>query len=361
MKSLWLVFLFVACNPSGHSPIDRSRLEEAWNANNDPVNLRTQYEVQLDKLPLSGELTTKPWTDSYWPSWRGGLADRWFDETSTLTAFEYKLHTKENLEKMTSDELARLSPAEKYDIFNGRYDYPLVRYERERTNPKDPTWYGLCHGWAPAAINFSEPQSVNLRNEDGIEIPFGASDVKALLTYTQQYAEDSRLLGSRCNYKPSDPEHATAPECRDTNAGSFHIVIANQIALLKEAFVADMNRGEEVWNQPIYGFKSAVQEYSDEIYPEAAPGTTRIAMVKTTVHYISELSAAWDPLPITNYPWQAVQQKLQYRLELAADGSIIGGEWDSESRPDFLWTEGRPQFAGYFGAVKNIYEAAIAQ
>ena len=361
MQSLWLILFLVACHPNTHAPIDRANLQEAWNANNDPVNLRDHYEVQLEKLPLSGELDNKPWTDTYWPNWRGGIADRWYDDTSELSAFEYPLHGKSAIEAMTQEQLARLSPAEKYDIFVGRYDYPLVKYERQRTKPDDPSWYGLCHGWAPAAINFAEPKPITLRNDEGIEVPFGASDVKALLIYTQQYADNSRFLGSRCNYKPRDPEHANSPECRDTNAGSFHIVLSNQIALLKQAFVADMNRGEQGGNQPIYGFKSEVQEYSDEVPADAAPGTVRIAKVSTTVHYIGELSAAWEPLPLAVFPWQAVRQSLQYCLELDTEGDIIRGEWDSESRPDFLWTEERPEFRGYFAAVQRIYEAAITR
>lgn len=34
-----------------------------------------------------------------------------------------------------------------------------------------------------AALEYAQPNPVVLTNADGIQIPFGASDVKALLTY----------------------------------------------------------------------------------------------------------------------------------------------------------------------------------
>ncbi len=47
---------------------------------------------------------------------------------------------------MSLDDLKILSPAEKYDIYVGRYDYPTVQSEWKRTNPEDAHWEGLCHG-----------------------------------------------------------------------------------------------------------------------------------------------------------------------------------------------------------------------
>ena len=33
-----------------------------------------------------------------------------------------------------------------------------------------------------------------------------------------------------------------------------------------------------------------------------------------------------------------------YRLELDISGSIVGGEWLNELRPDFLWSMEKPEF-----------------
>ena len=276
MKTLWALALILSgCGVASRHPLDISNAKEAWNANNDPINLRDAYTVNFDQLPLQGELSRKPWTDSYWPSYRGGIADRWNDPDAE-SAFKYTLYDLDDIRRLRPEELVRLSPAEKYDIFMGRYDYPLVHHERWRTNPEDPGWFGLCHGWAPAAINYDEPHAVTLRGANGIDVPFGASDVKALLTFAQQFGNDTRFLGSRCNWRPDQPEFLTAAECRDTNAGSFHVVLTNQIGMLGSSFVADMSRSDQVWNHPIYGFTAAVESRSNEVYPGAAPGTVSI-------------------------------------------------------------------------------------
>ena len=79
--------------------------------------------------------------------------------------------------------LKALSPAEKYDIFMGKFSYPTVKFEWARTSASHPQWYGLCHGWAPAAIVYDEPNPVTLTGPSGVKVPFGSSDVKALLTH----------------------------------------------------------------------------------------------------------------------------------------------------------------------------------
>lgn len=364
MKSSTLLILLISSISLGcgqvrlTSNIDHSNLKEAWDVNNDPRRLHGQYEVQLAKLPTAAELTKKPWTDSYWPSYQAGLAHRWND-SSEVSSFEYPLHDKVAIAAMSIEDRKKLSPAEKYDIVQGRYDYPLVRSERGRTSPQDPSWHGLCHGWAPAAFNFEEPNPVTITGLDGTEVPFGSSDVKALLIISQQTSHQAAIVGMRCNHDLGrTPDRANDPECRDMNAGSFHIIISNFIGLLDTSFVADMTRDEQVWNQPLFGFESYVDSQPAEIPPTAAPGTVAVVRVSTTVKYISELGASWEARPFDDYPFQQDAQTVEYNLELNHAGEIIGGEWISENRPDFLWTQQRTPFKGYFEGISAIYEAS---
>lgn len=347
----------LACGPAGplRSPVDSSNTLEAWNAINDPLNMRSQYVVRLADLPLDGELQRKPWTDTYWPNYEGGLANRWNDPTGP-DAFTYELYDEADIRLMSPEKLAQLSPAEKYDILRGDFTYPLVAYERERTHPDDPGWYGLCHGWAPAAVNFEEPDPVVVPAANGVNVPFGSSDVKALLLFAQQGGPDSRSAGDRCNF--DDPSHARDPACRDINAGSFHVILANQIGLLQTGFVAEITAAAEVWNQPVYGFEAVVLDPSMALYPSAAQGTVRIVKMRTSLRYIQEMSPQWDPRPFSRYPEQGGERRYDYTLELNADGEIIGGEWVSADHPDFVWTQGAPRLTGYFEELEDLYEAA---
>ena len=335
-----------------------SHPEEAWNENNDPKLLRAQFKTALGDLPLTGKTRNRPWSDSYWPNFQGGLANRWNDPNYP-DPFKYTLNDETNVRKMSPEQLRQLSPAEKYDIFMGDFEYPLVKMERSRTSPDDPGWFGLCHGWAPASLNFAEPKPTVVKGPSEIEIPFGSSDIKALLTFAQQSGTNTRVMGERCNADLiSNPEKGRDSACRDVNAGSFHIALTNLIGIAGRGFVAEIARGQEVWNQPVYAFTSKIVDQSDDIPAGSAPGTAKIAHLSTSMSYVAEVGAHWDnPLPVTDVADDPAVI-LEYSVELDATGAIIGGEWTTEDHPDFLWTQNTPHWFGYFAGIKKIYDAS---
>jgi len=225
-----------------------------------------------------------------------------------------------------------------------RYDYPLVFAERARTSPYAQGWEGLCHGWAAAALIFDEPKPVVMTNAHGIAIPFGSSDIKALLTYYQGQIGQSRqiVLGTRCDIDiRANPQAANSPACTDTNAGAFHIVLANQIGLMGEGFVADITRDAQVWNQPVHGFRSQIIR-QQRPSRGAAFGTVKEVVVRTLMEFTVEVQPNWNPLLRTEGQANNTET-YDYRLELDANDVIIGGEWLSGNRPDFLWKQAAPQ------------------
>ncbi len=344
------LLLLIGCGQSQNSSATR----EAWNEANDPLNLEGEFERKLDLLPLEGALEVQPWSDSYWPSYEGGVGARW---VVGETGFDYPTHNKRQIGRMSLAKLAELSPAEKFDVLNGDYRYATVKSERNRTSPDNQHWEGICHGWAPAAIAFAEPKSVLATSDAGVEVPFGSSDIKALLSlYVGNHGNSAfRALGARCNYDLTEnPEFASRPECRDTNAGAFHIVLTNYIALLKQAFVADVTRDQQVWNQPVHGFSTVVVSTQDPS-EGAAPGTVKEAVIETQMAYSLEISPEWDAVVGTD--GQSNELKTyKYRVELNAEGEIIGGEWMQEDRPDFLWTQDKPEFTARFAKLAELYE-----
>ncbi len=58
---------------------------------------------------------------------------------------------------MSQSAFRALAPSEKWDIFNGRYDYPVRNEVNRYASPSRPTWEGICDGWAGAAMNHDEP------------------------------------------------------------------------------------------------------------------------------------------------------------------------------------------------------------
>ncbi len=334
-----------------------SESKEAWNSANDPLLLGSGYERRLASLPTSGQLDKTPWSDSYWPSTAAGLAHRW--NSADGESFAYTPPERSTWATMTQAEMAQLSPAEKFDIYTGDDTFRLLRSERARTNANAPAWEGICHGWAPAALLYDEPKAVLLTGYNGVKVPFGSADIKALLDlYTGNFAQArSRSLGSRCNIDlEANPDAATNPACRDVNAGSFHVVLTNFIGLRKKGFVADVTRDLEVWNQPVYAFDAVV---TGRHAPSegAAPGTVEEAEVTAAMTYAVETSPIWDAVGGTRRA-ASTTKTYHYRVELNAQGEVIGGEWDSEDRPDFLWTKELVPFKGDFEPLKKIFQAS---
>ena len=70
------ILFLLALSGCGNKP-SASTTSEAWDRANDPLNLGSQYEYRLNLLPSSAQVNLKPWTDTYWPSNKGGLANRW--------------------------------------------------------------------------------------------------------------------------------------------------------------------------------------------------------------------------------------------------------------------------------------------
>jgi hypothetical protein len=364
-----------------------------WNSANNPNNFRpilgTGVITQFDLLPLAGQLVDQRlgWSESYWPSNKGGIAYRW--NHPDPRPFRFHLHSKEEIHQMSLGELSQLSPAELYDISQGDYEYTLTKKTLSMFSAGDLWWEGICHGWAQAAANYPEPAQVYVTNPDGIKIPFGSSDVKALLAMHDAYNSLGwySMIGDRCHVRGKVPgeaserdgyglmpseEDAARPECADVNAGAFHVILANMIGVHSRGVVADVDRFNDVWNQPITSFASTIKEELIVEAAEKAYGVARKLRMMTIMTYGEELQFYSEEAfargarnfvskkPVTRTESQAFKNKYyEYILELDQSGQIIGGQWISLTRPDFLWIKKRdPQFLDGklpLAGLKRIY------
>jgi Transglutaminase elicitor len=347
-------------------------MAELYDGPNSPFNFNrmmgTQSILKFNQLPLVGRLADDRygWSETYWPSNKGGIAYRW--NHPDPRPFKYMLNTKEQLQKMSSEELGQLSPAELYDIAQGDYSYKLTRTAFSKYTIRDLWWEGICHGWSQAASNYPEPDKVTVTNPDGIRVPFGSSDVKALLAMHDAYnfkGTHAAFVGQRCRINgkvPGEgddrdsytgeptPDERTTAECKDVNAGSFHVVLVNMIGIHSRSFVADVDRYNDVWNQPVTNYSSSVVG-EEPVSPEAAAaGITRFVRVKTRMTYGEELKFYTPELaaqgadnfvskdPVTATTHQEFKFKdYEYVLWINGAGDIKGGTWISETRPDFMW------------------------
>ena len=317
------------------------------------------FETDIDRLASYGQVSTNVWSGYYWPHKFGGIAMRWMQVRDlshppmSTNPHYYSTYTENDVYNMSRQQLLSLSPAEKYDIYMGRFDFPTVAKERQRTNPSNPLWFGICEGWTASSLNYQEPDAFDLRLVNGITLPFAASDIKALLAYGEsQFNPGVRsAIGRRCNSGIGD-------ECWDTNPGSFHIILGNYIGRKQQSFAMDVERDAEVWNQPVYAYETNLRR-SSSINRNAAPGTVEEMIATTKVWYIQESAPQYFKLqkPVMK------SKVFEYSLELNRDRRIIGGEWISFERPDFLWLPkaSSTDMHGYYSEVKRLYTWSIGR
>lgn len=329
-------------------------IDRAWMRISDPLIMSTTFERNFSVLPLTGKVSDpgKYWSSDYWARRKGGINYRW--NAVRPTGFNLISPTKEVASQMSIDELSALAPSEKWDLFNGRYEYPLKNEIARYASPTRPSWEGICEGWSAAAMNHDEPRPITLANPDGIQIPFGSSDIKALLSwyYSRKFRGANSQMGRRCygaNRNGSDQcEH-------DMNAGSFHIVLTNKLGKDGKSFIADIERASEVWNHLVYDFRSTVVNSNVSPLSTSAPGTVKMARIRTTVNYVFLLEKnSWEPVLGTSRQ-HLHSRTYEYYLDLDAFGNIIGGEWISGQRPDFLWLSRKvSQFTGGFERMSEV-------
>lgn len=336
------------------------KMKLPWRWYSDPNIMSVDLERKLDQLPLSGSVQDdgRFWSGDYWALNKGNINYRWHDPRPT--GFKLVSPTKEEAQVMSLADLSHLSPTEKYDLFTGRYDYPLRKEVEKIANKKAQSWEGICHGWAPATSNHKEPFAKGLTNPDGILIPFGSSDIKALISYYYAYGFEAptHQMGWRCYHDErndpwDDDSNTNTEDCKeDFNAGAFHIVMANKIALRNEGIIVDIMSGAEVWNHPIVSYTSKIVKYKGP-KRDSARGTVQRAKVETLARVVLGTGNYWEPVRGTPAQKETTK-KYVYWLDLNAANEIIGGEWDSDERPDFLWVKYRPEH--FTGTMERIGE-----
>ena len=358
MKAYLGVFLGMLTVSSAFSaPLE---VFKPWPGISDPLLMSGNFVRTFSHLPLKAAVRDdrKYWTSDWWPLKKGNINYRW--NSPRPKGFNLDSPSKIKAQRMSLQELAELAPSEKFDLFMGRYDYPLKKDVEKRVSPERSLWEGICHGWAPAMSNHNEPTPKVVMNPDGIEIPFGSADIKGLLSYYYAYEHyaPNHQMGGRCYSGRTWWRWRVGEECiDDMNAGAFHIVLGNRVGLLGMSFVADIENGSQVWNHVPHSYHSTITHSNLAPASNAAPETRKVIQVRTTVDYVfSGKGNLWEPVLGTSH--QVIKQRTyEYTLDLDSAGNIIGGDWVSSARPDFLWLIQRtPGFNEKFGRLHELLD-----
>lgn len=375
-KSFLVVVALSACGEGPVALVSGDEVEtpetvksaEAWASQDNPSLFTSNLEFRFDVLPTQGEAANVPWAGSYWPTYEDNINYRWAGAQSDSPSLKYqkafggtgvedavsRYHGIESVSKTCRETT-------ECDSFLGETCAKRPGKDEGRCVA---TWWGICHAWTPASILFPEPKNPVTRNG----VTFQVQDLKALASLVHNSTR-TKFVSLRCNKHNSTPDGGgirldaygrpvdADRECRDTNAGTYHVLLANYLGMMRQSFAEDRTNSYEVWNQPLRSFKvtssrEVTAEEANRLIGVAAtdggaplstyrfnPSATRFVQVKAEVKYISE-SSPEDGYTAPRIDWYTRTDRYEYVLELDAAGKIIGGEWVGASKlnhPDFLW------------------------
>jgi hypothetical protein len=338
------------------------------------VDLAAMDQAGLRKVELSEK--SQPWSGDYWADYLGGLGKRYADRNFPRSSSWHEnhdyiqRHPAAAIVSQGGTGVDLLSPAEKYDLLvgdtTGRLTAAMWAAGESccQAAGKVETWLGICDGWAAASYMLPRPtQPVTvLAANRGPRITFYPADIKALASLLWASASTvSRFIGHRSTEKdpPTDANgRVISPDAFDTNPGTWHMAVVNQLGVAGRSLVMDATYDYEVWNQPVAGYEyryfnpqtmRLASTLKDATVTRSAYTRDRFEKYRSRdaasyvgvimqVHYMVETEPkhhssdgpSKDDVNTVTY---------KYDLELDTADRIIGGEWfTGKAHPDFLWT-----------------------
>lgn len=294
-----------------------------------------------DRFRLSAQ--DAPWAGNYFPMTKGGLAHRWAGPPEQKKKTKEQWQQQADLDKLSPEEISRLSPAEKYDLWVGDKELSVTRHELNYRGPLRPTpvqdWEGFCNGVRCAGINLPEPTApITVKNPNGVEITFQPADLKALAGASYFYVENYAQIGT--------PSAKGAAEAQP-HPVVFDIALRAYLADNKKAFVIDSNLGPEIWNESVIGYKREVKRAAvSSLWRRFMnPGVHSVVRVSTQLETLGEISIENSNKPTKEAVAAGKMMKttkLSYLLYLDKNGRAVDGRWENGSLGgqrgvDFAW------------------------
>ena len=239
--------------------------DEAWGSSDDPALFNGSLEYVASALPATGEAQNIPWAGNYWPVYEDSINLKWAGTASDAPSTKYgKAFGVTGVEDAVStyhgiDNNSGRTACTADTQCNSSLGEACAKREGQTSGRCIPTWWGICHAWSPAAILLPEPKHEVTMNG----VLFKVQDIKALLTLAHDRTE-TKFVSLRCDALDSANEitfdkygrpNGASASCKDTNPGTFHVLMTNYLGKQRASFVYDRTWDGEVWNQPLRGYR----------------------------------------------------------------------------------------------------------
>lgn len=243
---------------------------EAWGSADNPALFSESLEFRIAELPMNGQATNTPWAGNYWPVYEDSINHKWAGASSESPSTKYGrafnvtgvedavsryhgIDAQSSRTACTTDAQCNAQIGESCAIRPGQTNGRCI-----------PTWWGICHAWTPAAILLPEPKHAVTYN--GVD--FKVQDIKALITLVHN-STNTKFVSLRCNTDAQGtpginfdnygrPQGGDAA-CKDTNPGTYHLLLTNYLGKQGASFAEDRTYDDEVWNQPLRGYRITAQ------------------------------------------------------------------------------------------------------
>lgn len=261
-----------------------------------------------------GKVEPMPWVGYWWPYTSNGIANGSYG--------------------------GGLSPAGKYDAARGgatnAQGWEIGNHGARVRGVQG--WWGHCNGWCAAAALFPEPIDSVFVNR----VQFGIADIKALLTEAGM-AASADFYGNRVDYG-SDYD---TPKYTDTVPDQYFLVLTNYIGKLHQAVLIDRYTGDQVWNQPLAGFRIEYPTPANYLGADpAAPNVYRI-IVNSAIWWMNDEVPPGVITPPFNFEDNQFVSSRVLSMEVWLDAPVVfGPDGKIKSAGNVIVTRQGDYFAG---------------
>lgn len=312
------------------------------NINIDTVCKFYNYDYGMKSAYLK---TKTPWIENYFLFKVGGIAARWqskgfvpYPNDDYFPTTGYPSNEDLNWEKiklLSKEELSKLSPSEKLDIYLGYTDFRITRWELRNRGPKMDTvsaWDGYCNGVRAAGALVSEPTkeiTVSSKTDNTIQFVFYPADLKALAAASCYYV--TRYFDAGQNNNANNPN----PVIFDM---VVRLLISKDISpIFFDRYSKTNKKGiNEIWNTSIVGYTRRVAITNNPSNNSKNLNVTMTIYEVEDVDNLKDFNKQTVSLIKMKDKDLVATKTYNYTISIDSNGNMIDGKWNG-NYPDFIW------------------------